>query len=156
MAQEAIQLEIVTPAESLVNTPCEKVSIPGHKGELEVLQSHTELLSTLLTGLVQYQHAGQIHKVAVKAGFLQVNEDHIRLLADDAKLKKDVNVDSAQAELKDIEAKLVSEKVGVEEREGLYQERDWLDHDLGKWRADGSNWSSRGSPIDSGELNKGT
>ncbi|HMQ09989.1 MAG TPA: ATP synthase F1 subunit epsilon [Oligoflexia bacterium] len=124
--EEAIALEIVTPAKSLVNTRCVKVSIPGHKGELEVLESHTELLSTLLTGLVQYQHAGQIHKVAVKAGFLQVNQNHIRLLADDAKFKKDVNVEQVQAELKEVEAKLVSEKVGIEEREGLYQERDWL------------------------------
>ena len=122
---DAINLEIVTPSESLVQTKCDKIIIPGFKGELDILQNHRELLSTLVTGLVKYQQDGTEHKVAVKGGFLQVNENNIRLLADEACTQSDHNAKEVSDRLKELEALLISKDVGIDERELLFVERDW-------------------------------
>ena len=123
---QKIKLEIVTPSERLVLAECDDVKIPGFKGELEILESHAELLSTLVTGLVKYTSSGESHKVAVKGGFLQVNDNHIRLLADEGQTQASADLSVFKEQLKELEQKLVSADVGIEEREDLFLERDWL------------------------------
>ncbi len=126
----SINLKIVTPTRKLLQAECENVLIPGFKGQLGVLPSHSELLSFLLTGVIVVEEKGKKSKIAVKDGFIQVDQDKIVVLASDGMLKEELDAKTLQEEKKDLDQKLLSPDVGIDEREQLIHNRDWLEAKL--------------------------
>ncbi len=125
MSQE-IQLEIVTPSKRLLTTTCNEVLVPGVWGEFGVLPSHAPLISTMVTGVAKYKEGNGTKSVAVKSGFAQVNHNKVILLADDAVLPSDLDAEELKQKMNDLDAKLISSEVGIDERKSLLKERDWL------------------------------
>ena len=81
---ETFQLEVVTPWKQLVNQRAEFAEIPGKDGYMGILPGHAALLSMLGTGDLSYRLAGQTKKVRVMGGYVEVRDDHVRVLADQA------------------------------------------------------------------------
>lgn len=81
---DTFQLEIVTPWKQLVNQRAEYAEIPGKDGYLGILPGHAALLSMLGAGDLIYRLAGQSGKVHVTGGYVEVRDDHVRVLADQA------------------------------------------------------------------------
>lgn len=81
---DTFQLEIVTPWKQLVNQRAEYAEIPGKDGYMGILPGHAALLSMLGDGDLTYRVGGQTSKVHIKGGYVEVRDDHVRVLADQA------------------------------------------------------------------------
>ena len=96
---EQLELEIATPERQLVRQPVSEVQLPGKDGALGILPGHAALLGQLGAGALRYTAAGQSHYLAVDGGFVEVLEDHVRVLADSAEKAEDIDLARAKADL---------------------------------------------------------
>ncbi|MBV8845110.1 MAG: ATP synthase F1 subunit epsilon [Bryobacterales bacterium] len=81
---DTFQLEIVTPTKQVVNERAEYAEIPGKDGYMGILPGHAALLSMLGDGELSYRVGGATNKLRVTGGYLEVRDDHVRVLADKA------------------------------------------------------------------------
>ena len=95
---EILELEIVTPERQLVRDQVSGVQLPGKDGEMGILPGHAPLLSQLGAGALRYTAAGRQHWMAVDGGFVEILEDHVRVLADSAEKAEDIDLGKAQAD----------------------------------------------------------
>jgi F-type H+-transporting ATPase subunit epsilon len=97
MADEGVlQLEIATPERQMVETEVREAQIPCRDGFIGVLPGHAPLVSELRPGVLTFTTASETKVMAVYGGFVEVLPDRIRVLADDAQRKEDINVREAQ------------------------------------------------------------
>lgn len=102
---DTIKLELVTPERLILSEDVEEVIAPGVEGDLGVLPEHAPLLTALRVGELAYRVGKQMDYVAiVGGGFLEVNNNKVIVLADDAELGQEINLDEA------IERKLRAEQ----------------------------------------------
>lgn len=103
-----IRLDIVTPTKKLVEgAKADWVKIPGHRGELEILPGHRELLTLLSTGPLTFVLDGRERKFAISYGFAEVRNNRVLVMAETAEEATAVDKLRAQAAKKRAEEKLV-------------------------------------------------
>ena len=105
---ELLQLEIVTPERQLVHQDVSDVQLPGKDGALGILPGHAALLGQLGAGALCYTVSGQTHYLAVDGGFLEILEDHVRVLADSAEKAEDIDLARAKADLQRAQERLAA------------------------------------------------
>ena len=98
MAEE-LELEVATPERELVKQHVTEVQVPGKDGYLGILPGHAALLGQLGAGALSYAVGGQSHWLAIDGGFLEVLEDHVRVLADTAEKAENIDLGRARSEL---------------------------------------------------------
>jgi F-type H+-transporting ATPase subunit epsilon len=77
------------------------VTIPGAGGELGILPGHAALLSELGAGEHAYNLPnGQRNSLVVSGGWVQVHNDHVRVLASSAERANEIDVARAEASFK--------------------------------------------------------
>jgi F-type H+-transporting ATPase subunit epsilon len=95
-----MQLDISTPERLLVQEDVTEVQVPGANGYLGILPQHAPLLSELGCGNMWYVTvAGAKRVLSVCNGFLEVQPDHVRILADRAENADEIDVARAQRAL---------------------------------------------------------
>ena len=82
---DTFQIEIVTPEKLVLDQRAEYAEIPGKDGYLGILPDHAALLSELGEGELSYTLGGKTEKLQVSGGFVEVRNNHVRVLADSAK-----------------------------------------------------------------------
>jgi F-type H+-transporting ATPase subunit epsilon len=97
MAGDTFLLEIATPEKSLLKEQVSEAQIPGADGYLGILPEHAPLLSRLKPGLLTYTLGGREHTLAVHGGFVEVKNNHVRCLVDQAERAEDIDLTRAQA-----------------------------------------------------------
>ena len=102
----AFTLEIATPERLLVREEVSEVQIPGRSGYFGVLPEHAPLLSELKNGVLTYVAGGASHVLAVLGGFVEVLPDKVRVLADEARPKDEIDSAAAQRDLEAANAEL--------------------------------------------------
>ena len=96
----AFRLEIVTPEGKAFADEVSDVVLPGGLGEMDVLPSHSNLVTTLVPGELRYKSPdGSSHELAIGSGFAEIQGDHVNVLTDMA-------VRDAQIDEKAVEAAL--------------------------------------------------
>jgi F-type H+-transporting ATPase subunit epsilon len=98
---DTFQLEVATPERLLVNEQVTEAEIPGKNGYMGILAGHAPLLSALSPGLLTYGTGGSKQVLVVDGGFVEVFENHVRVLADHAELANEVRADDARRQLDD-------------------------------------------------------
>ena len=93
---ETMELEVATPERELVRERVTDVQVPGSTGYFGILPGHAAMVGLLGTGTLSYDVAGQRRHVAVHSGFLEVADDHVRVLANIAEPKEDIDVERAR------------------------------------------------------------
>jgi len=73
-----------------------------------ILPGHAPLVGQLGTGSLSYLAGSKRRYLALDGGFLEILEDHVRVLADSAEPAEEIDVNRARADLKDAEARLAS------------------------------------------------
>lgn len=79
---DTFQIEIATPDKLVVNQRAEYAEIPGKDGYMGILPGHAALLSELGEGDLTYKLAGKTDKLHIGGGYVEVRDDHVRVLAD--------------------------------------------------------------------------
>jgi F-type H+-transporting ATPase subunit epsilon len=79
---DTFQIDIATPEKLVLETRAESAQIPGMDGYMGILPGHAALLSELGTGTLSVTAGGQTRNVTITGGYVEVRDDHVRVLAD--------------------------------------------------------------------------
>jgi F-type H+-transporting ATPase subunit epsilon len=97
---DTLQLEVATPERLLVDEQVSEVELRGKEGYMGILPGHAPLLSALQAGVLTYRGGGKDQeKLVVDGGFVEVFDNHVRVLADSAEYARDIQVDAARKQL---------------------------------------------------------
>jgi F-type H+-transporting ATPase subunit epsilon len=95
---DTLLFQLVSPERLLVETQVTEVQIPAREGYIGVLPGHAPLLSELMAGgVLTYRASGEQKVIAVYGGFVEVLPDRVRVLADMAERKEEIDVVAAKA-----------------------------------------------------------
>ncbi len=114
MSDKRIQLRIVTPDRTVVDTPVEAVGAMGTEGAFTALPGHLPFLTDLQPGLLWYQAEGRIRDLAVSGGFIEIQPDHASVLADSAEYLEEIDVERAERALKKAEERLAKARTDAQ------------------------------------------
>ncbi|MCZ2110438.1 MAG: F0F1 ATP synthase subunit epsilon [Dehalococcoidia bacterium] len=118
-----LTVEIVTP-ERILRTEqgVDAVIAPGSEGQLAILPHHAALMTTLDPGEVVVRRAGEDSAFSLTGGFMEVRNDRITILADQAEAAEEIDIARAEAA-----------RARAEERLRRYREQ--ADRDIDQARA---------------------
>ncbi len=109
-----LKLVLVTHAEKVLEVTCDQVTLPGSEGYLGILPGHTPLISTLDPGMVTYTEGGTDGHFVVAAGFCEVSNDVVTVLADDAWSPEQIDAAKVREALAEAQRAAADEKAGEE------------------------------------------
>ena len=95
-----LTLSLVTPSKKfLTDVVVDEVFVPAYAGELNILEGHAPLMSTLETGILKYRLKGETtwHAMALSWGYLEVSRDRVTVLAETAEAPANIDVARARA-----------------------------------------------------------
>jgi F-type H+-transporting ATPase subunit epsilon len=101
-----LNLEIITPEQTVVKEEVDMVEAKGTNGEFGILPGHTQFLTTLDIGEVRYMQDGVTHHLAASNGFAEVVEDKVVMLLDTAEPAEEIDIQRARRALERAEAAL--------------------------------------------------
>jgi F-type H+-transporting ATPase subunit epsilon len=97
---DTLLLQVVSPERMLVEAQVTEAQIPALNGFIGVLPGHAPLVSELMAGgVLSYQTEGKEKILAVFGGFVEVQPDRVRVLADAAEPKEEIDLKAAQEQL---------------------------------------------------------
>jgi F-type H+-transporting ATPase subunit epsilon len=111
---DTLDLEVATPERELVREQVSDVEVPGKGGYMGFLPGHAPLVGLLGTGTLTYTVRGQKRYAAVHGGFLEVMEDHVRVLADAAEHASEIDVERARRALERAQEESINPSLGVD------------------------------------------
>ena len=101
-------LEIATPDRLLLHEQVTEAQIPASEGYLGILPGHAPLLGELGTGELTYVAEGRRRSMAISGGWVEVQPDHVRVLATRAEKADEIDATRAQAALKRAQDRLAN------------------------------------------------
>jgi len=109
------ELEIVTPDRLLVREHAVRAQIPCKGGYIGVLPDHAPLLSEIGIGVLSYvTPSDHRFSLALKHGFVEVLDNHVRVLADEAEHGTEIDVTQAEKDLRHAEHEMINPAVGID------------------------------------------
>ena len=97
---DGLELEVATPERELVRERVSEIELRGKNGYLGILTGHAPLLGELGIGHLTYVSGRRRWYLAVHSGFLEVLDDHVRVLADAAERAEDIDLERARTALR--------------------------------------------------------
>lgn len=91
-----IQCDIVTQERIVFSGKVDAVNVPGSEGRMGILPNHSPLLSALDFGEVVVRVGGSEDYFAIGGGFIEVQPDHVTILADSAEGANEIDVERAE------------------------------------------------------------
>jgi F-type H+-transporting ATPase subunit epsilon len=93
----ALQVELVSPDRMLYSDEAEMVICRTPAGEIAFMPGHIPFLGALGIGIVRiHKEGGDVERVAVHEGFVQVKDDRVIILSDVAERPDQIDVDRAR------------------------------------------------------------
>jgi F-type H+-transporting ATPase subunit epsilon len=92
-----IQCDIVTQERIVFSGQVDSVNVPGSEGRMGILPNHSPLLTTLDFGEIVVRTAGIEEYFAIGGGFLEIQPDHVTVLADSAERADEIDLERAEA-----------------------------------------------------------
>jgi len=106
MAEEYMQLDVVTPENAVLSRKALEVVAPGSQGEFGVLIGHTPFLTTLKPGQIIVKTEDRDIYLAIGGGFAEVISNRVIILAETADMAEDIVAEEAKAEIDQAHEKL--------------------------------------------------
>lgn len=128
-----MKLNLFTPEQTLLKgKQVKEILVPSVKGYLGILPGHAPLISLLRAGVLKYlpEGANEWEKLALGWGYLEVQQDEVRILAESAATKESLDKAQVEKDLKNILDQLNRRDLEPSEREKLEREKLWLEGEL--------------------------
>ena len=74
-----MNLNIVSPENTIFTGEAQSVTIPGSKGEFEVLDNHAPIISSMKAGTLKFKTNGEERKIEIKSGFIDVANNEVSI-----------------------------------------------------------------------------
>ncbi len=100
-----LQCTVVTPEGAILDVEADSVSVPAWDGEVGILPGHARFLAKLGIGLLRVNHGGRTEQWLVEGGFVQVADNRVTVLTDDAKHPADLNLRDAEFRVDELRGK---------------------------------------------------
>lgn len=98
--ERTLLCEIVTPERIVYTNEVKMVVAPTIDGEIGVLPLHAPLVSALKPGEIRVRYGNdEVEWFAVAGGYIQIHEDKVIILADQALAASQIDVDRARSAL---------------------------------------------------------
>ena len=94
-----LSIELVTPERRVLLAQADEAVVPGGRGLFGVRPGHTPFLSLMEPGLVTLREGSNTQLFFVAGGFVQVANDKILILADQAEPVSDIDVEASKQRL---------------------------------------------------------
>src|SRR5262252_6430237 len=101
-----LKLTVVTPEKKVLETDADEVQLPGERGYMGILPGHAALITLLKTGVLSYGDGASAGALAISAGFAEVVNDVVTVLADLAEEADEIDVSAAQSERAEAEEEM--------------------------------------------------
>lgn len=101
-----LTVEIVTPEKRVLQTTADEVIVPGGDGLFGVRPGHTPVLSLVEPGALTVKEGASQQLWFVAGGFVQVSNDTVRVLADQAEPAANIDLDAAKRRLEEAQVRL--------------------------------------------------
>lgn len=112
---DTFTIEIATPERRLAQEEAIRAQIPAKDGYIGVLPDHAPLLSSLGVGVLTYTTPDNQQRVmAVKGGFLEILDNHVRVLPDRAEKGSEIDIARAEKRLQEAEAAMIDPSLGID------------------------------------------
>lgn len=109
-----MKMTLVTPEKKvLTGAEVESVLLPAYRGELNILEGHTPLVTTLDTGIMRWKAKGADHfsYAVISWGYCEVFPNGIDILAEFVDLPEEVDHTQAQAIMADATKRLSTQSL---------------------------------------------
>ena len=105
-----IKFELVSPEANLASGEANYILVPGYEGDFTVLAKHAACLSTLRPGMLKIFSSGKEIEYFINAGFAEVSDQGLVVLAEKALEKSKMNKDEIKTMISDLEIKILHRK----------------------------------------------
>ena len=99
MAENKLQLSIVTPERLVLSENVDQVNVPGVEGDLGSLYDHAPILTTMRAGRLSYELLGEKGRetthMIVSGGYLEVTDNRVIVLAETVEFLDEIDKDRA-------------------------------------------------------------
>jgi F-type H+-transporting ATPase subunit epsilon len=107
-------LSVVAPDRTVFEDRITSLIAPGVEGYFGIFSSHEPLIAALQAGVVECRYErGDLVTIAVSGGFLEVSDNKVIILADDAVRAAEVDVAAAEKELEEARKALRGESSAI-------------------------------------------
>ena len=117
MAEETLELDVVTPERLLVTENVDQVNVPGAEGDMGILPNHAPIISTLRPGSISYQIGEKSISLVVSGGFIEVADNRVIVLASTAEFANEIDRERALSSKVKAEEALAKAKLSEPEFE---------------------------------------
>jgi F-type H+-transporting ATPase subunit epsilon len=114
-----LHLEIVTQERRLFSDDVDMVVAPGSEGVMGILPHHAPLLTTLKEGELLVKKGGSETSFTVGGGFMEVQPDHVIVLADVAEQANEIDIARAEEARRRAEQLLRDRPAGIDVERAL-------------------------------------
>ncbi len=94
-----LKVELVTPERRIASVEADEAIVPGGRGLFGVRQGHTPFLSLMEPGVLTLREGASEQMFFVSGGFVEVSNDKIHVLADQAEPVESIDVEGAKQRL---------------------------------------------------------
>jgi F-type H+-transporting ATPase subunit epsilon len=101
-----LNVEITTPEKRIVQMQADEAIVPGAEGLFGVRPGHTPFLSVVEPGALTVRDGSNQQIWFVAGGFVEVNNDTVRVLADQAESIAAIDVDAARKLVEEAQARM--------------------------------------------------
>ena len=112
---DTFEIEIATPERLLARERAVRSQIPAKDGYIGVLPDHAALLSELGIGALTYTTPeDHRYSIAICGGFLEINDNVVRVLTDEAEKGHEIDVSRAERDLKHAQDAMINPALGID------------------------------------------
>ncbi|MBE7636342.1 F0F1 ATP synthase subunit epsilon [Sneathiella sp. P13V-1] len=99
---DMVTLDLVSPEKLLLSDAYEMVVVPGAEGDFAVMAGHTPITSTLRPGVIAiFEGDAEKDRIFVNGGFVQVADDKMTVLAEEAIHVADLDLSDLKQRIQD-------------------------------------------------------
>lgn len=118
MADKTLQLVLVTPEKTLLDVPTQSLSFPLFDGQIGVLPSRAPMVGRLGFGELIIHTASGESKYYIDGGFVQIKDNVVSLLTNDATPLDQLDKAALKAELEELSSGLTRNELEYETKSG--------------------------------------
>ena len=106
MAGKQLHLQIITQERKVFDDEADIILAPAHEGQIGILYGHISLLTKLQSGELYIVKGPSMTILAVTGGLLDVNDNKVTIMADDAVRADEIDITKVEAAKKKAEEAL--------------------------------------------------
>ncbi len=117
-----IQLSVVTPERTAIDTVADFVVVPFPDGEKGIGNHHSPLIARLGYGELRFESSGQTQRYYVDGGFVQVRDNRIVVLTGRVIAAGELDVDDARKRIDEAMKMAIVDDESLDKRDRLVEQ----------------------------------